>query len=85
VRRWRRNLTVHCPQIEIQQQNYPLQYQIFLGNISCCTHRVEQQQINREQAAKIIGAIIAEVSFDVNQEGNFSGKTRKFISPTTGD
>lgn len=67
VRRWRRNLIIHCPQIEIQQlklssaiSNISWEYQLLYAG-------VEQQQINREQAAKIIGAIIYEVSFDVNQ------------------
>jgi chemotaxis family two-component system response regulator PixG len=67
VRRWRRNLNIHCPQVDIQQlklssaiSNISWEYQLLYTG-------VEQQQINREQAAKIIGAIIAEVSFDVNQ------------------
>ncbi len=72
VRRWRRNLILHCPEIELNQLN--------LSNISSSTKAfkicweyqvlyswVEQQKITREQAAKIIGAIVAEVLFDVIQ------------------
>lgn len=69
VRRWRRNLNLSCPQIDIQQlklspaaANISWEYQLlYIG--------VEQQQISREQAAKIINAIAAEVMFDVIQVG----------------
>lgn len=67
VRRWRRNLLVYCPQIEMQQlklataiSNISWEYQLLYTG-------VEQHQINREQVGKIIGAIVAEVSFDINQ------------------
>lgn len=68
VRRWRRNLTVYCPQIELNQlkmssaSNISWEYQLLYSG-------VEQQQISREQVAKIIGAIAAEVLFDVIQAG----------------
>ncbi len=67
VRRWRRNLLVHCPQIEMQQlklstatSNISWEYQLLYTG-------VEQHQITREQVGKIISAIVAEVSFDINQ------------------
>ncbi|MBW4638287.1 MAG: response regulator [Gloeocapsa sp. UFS-A4-WI-NPMV-4B04] len=68
VRRWRRNLTFFCPQIELNQlkmssaSNISWEYQLLYSG-------VEQQQISREQVAKIIGAIAAEVLFDVIQAG----------------
>lgn len=74
VRRWRRNLTTHCSQLELQQLNLSA----ILSSSSpetfnlCWEYQllylwVEQQQITREQAAKTIGAIVAEVLFDVTQ------------------
>jgi len=69
VRRWRRNLTLNCPSIDIQQlklspaaASSSWEYQLLYSG-------VEQQQISREQVAKIIGAIAAEVLFDVIQAG----------------
>lgn len=68
VRRWRRNLTAHCPQIELNQlktssaSSISWEYQLLSSG-------VEQQQISREQVAKIIGAIASEVLFDVIQAG----------------
>ena len=69
VRRWRRNLTLNCPSIDIQQlklsptaASISWEYQLLYSG-------VEQQQISREQVAKIISAIAAEVLFDVIQAG----------------
>lgn len=73
VRRWRRNLTAHAPRIDVNQLksdnissssgealNICWEYQLLYSG-------VEQQLLSREQAAKIIGAIVAEVLFDVIQ------------------
>jgi len=74
VRRWRRNLLVHCPQVDINQlkalaeasNSYPeelnisWEYQfLHLG--------VEQRVFTREQAAKVVAGIVTEVLFDVTQ------------------
>jgi len=74
TRRWRRNLTLHCPQIDIQQlklspvtSNISWEYQLLYTG-------VEQRQISREQAAKIISEIIVEVSFDVIQIGTVTSQ-----------
>lgn len=74
VKRWRRTLTIHCPQIDFTQLNLSA----ILSSSSpeafnlCWEYQllylwVEQQQIVREQAAKTIGMIVAEVLFDVTQ------------------
>jgi chemotaxis family two-component system response regulator PixG len=74
VRRWRRNLTTHCSQLELQQLNLSAILSSSLPETFnlCWEYQllylwVEQQQISREQAAKTIGAIVAEVLFDVTQ------------------
>ncbi len=72
VRRWLRNFKHHCPEIDIHQ------LKAALSNSSAATFRrfweyqllvagVEQQQISREQAVKMIGSIVTEVLFDVTQ------------------
>ncbi len=74
VRRWLRNLKLHCPQIDIHQ----LKLSAILSGSSSTAFKnswecqllyagVEQQQIPREQAGKMIGAIVAEVLFDAAQ------------------
>lgn len=74
VRRWQRNLTAHYPQIDL----HPLKLSAILSSSSIKAFDisweyqllyswVEQQQITREQAARIIWAIVAEVLFDVTQ------------------
>lgn len=74
VRRWLRQLKYHCPQVDIHQ----LKLSSILSKQptdSFCSYweyqflysGVEQQQITREQAAKMIGAVVAEVLFDVTQ------------------
>lgn len=70
VRRWRRNLAIHSPQMVAQVSegikalNKP--------NTSCWEYEllclwVEQKKITREQAATIIQSVIAEILFDVTQ------------------
>ncbi len=73
VRRWLRHLKLYCPQIDLHQ----LKLSAILSNSSSTTENcwecqllyagVEQQQITREQAGKMIAAIVAEVLFDVTQ------------------
>ena len=71
VRRWLRQLKLNCPQVDLHQ----LKLSAMLSNstTSECWEcqllyaGVEQQQITREQAGKMIAAIVAEVLFDVTQ------------------
>jgi two-component system, chemotaxis family, response regulator PixG len=74
VRRWRRNLFTHFPQIASQLATI----QVDLANIApeklrvCWEYEllcvwVEQQKIAREQAAKMIRASIIEILFDITQ------------------
>jgi chemotaxis family two-component system response regulator PixG len=74
VRRWRRNLITHVPQIASQ----PATVQVDLATIApeklkvCWEYEllclwVEQQKIAREQAAKMIRAAIVEILFDITQ------------------
>ena len=66
VRRWRRQLSQHCPQLDLGDI-YPsgnsgsLDYQA-LANL------VKQQRIPREQALKVIEGSIIEVLFDIIQQ-----------------
>lgn len=69
VRRWRRNLTLNCPSIDIQQLKLSTAAASISWEYQLLYSGVEQQQISREQVAKIIGAIAAEVLFDVIQAG----------------
>lgn len=89
VRRWQRNLLANCPKIALEQLKPPnissssgtafnitWEYQLLYSG-------VEQRQIPREQAAKIIGTIVAEVLFDVTQanEVNFEVKPENYSFP----
>lgn len=72
VRRWLRHLKLNCPQVDHHQ----LKLSTMLSNSSSTSEcweaqllyaGVEQQQITREQAGKMIAAIATEVLFDVTQ------------------
>jgi chemotaxis family two-component system response regulator PixG len=74
VRRWRRNLFTHVPQIASQLSTV----QVDLANIApeklrvCWEYEllclwVEQQKVTREQAAKMIRASLVEILFDITQ------------------
>lgn len=74
VRRWRRNLAIYFPQIASQLATGQLDLSSFPNSdfrvcweyqLLCAL--VEQQKINREQAAKMIRANIIEVLFDITQ------------------
>ena len=89
VRRWQRNLTTHCPKIDLHQLksddtsssstatfNISWEYQLLFSGL-------KQRQITREQAGKIIAAIVAEVLFDVLQamEVTFEVKPENYSFP----
>jgi chemotaxis family two-component system response regulator PixG len=72
VRRWLRQLKINCPQVDLHQ----LKLSAILSNSSATPEcwesqllyaGVEQQQITREQAGKMIAVIVAEVLFDITQ------------------
>ena len=72
VRRWRRNLAIHCPNIlsdpQALQVELPSTEQ---GNFTTCWEEhllslwVAQQKVTREQAAIITQSVVSEVLFDV--------------------
>ena len=85
VLRWQRNLTIHCPKISLQQLklspntsafNISWEYRLLYSGL-------EQRQITREQAAKIIAAIVAEALFDIIQarEVTFDVKQENYSFP----
>ena len=85
VKRWQRNLTIHCPKNSLQQLklspntsafNISWEYRLLYSGL-------EQRQITREQAAKIIAANVAEVLFDVIQaiEVSFDVKQENYSFP----
>ncbi|HBB35329.1 MAG TPA: response regulator [Cyanobacteria bacterium UBA8803] len=71
VRRWQRNLTVHCPQIPAHR--LALQHDLAGIDLTNCWEYqllclwTQQQKITRQQASNIIHSIIVEVLFDVGQ------------------
>lgn len=71
VKRWRRSLSAVCPQVDANQLKLPANS---LGDISweylLLYSAVEHQQITRDQAAKVISTIVAEVLFDITQATN---------------
>ncbi len=74
VRRWRRNLADYCPTIANQLSQELTSTTITVSQnemISWDYHLlylwVEQGKINREQATKMIRAIVTEVLFDITQ------------------
>ncbi len=73
VRRWRRNLAVNCPQLDLRQKlsidpsNYSDENFKICWEYQLLYSWIEQRKISREQAAKVVVAIVAEVLFDVTQ------------------
>lgn len=74
VRRWRRSLALYFPQMLSQESSLDLDLEN-LGTFDpqvCWEYRllclwVEQQKINREQAARMIRGTVVEVLFDITQ------------------
>ncbi|NET33125.1 MAG: response regulator [Cyanothece sp. SIO1E1] len=72
IRRWRRNLIAYCPQMSSQATSLPASLVGGKASSMCWEYRllclwVEQRKVTREQAAKIINAIVVEVLFDLTQ------------------
>ncbi|PIG95329.1 response regulator [Gloeocapsopsis sp. IPPAS B-1203] len=71
VKRWRRNVLAYCPQVDVNTLKIAESSMSFSRDISweylLLYSAIEQQHISRDQAAKIIASIVAEVLFDVTQ------------------
>ena len=74
VRRWLRHVSIYCPEVYKEALKKPNSVQDFNPAAwdLCWEYQllcwwVKQQKISREQAAKLVHAIIKEVLFDVNQ------------------
>ena len=74
VRRWRRNLTIHCPEIAFEELNLPATVSSSSAEAlnSCWEYQLlcswlEQRQTSREQVLGLVQAIVYEVLFDVIQ------------------
>ncbi|AFZ30011.1 response regulator receiver protein [Gloeocapsa sp. PCC 7428] len=80
VKRWRRNLLTYCPQLDVNALKFPENTDNSSGEISweylLLYSAVEQQQTTRDQAAKIIASIVAEVLFDITQATNITGEVK---------
>ena len=87
VRRWYRNLAAYCPKIP----TYSAALQRDLVNIdfkNCWEYQllelwVKQQRITREQAAKMIRAVIGEVLFDLAQATTVTNQIQREQSLST--
>jgi chemotaxis family two-component system response regulator PixG len=71
LRRWRRYLSLHCPQFQLAPDQ-TLEAEELLAletwDYDALIDRVEKQQIPREQAIKVLESSIIEVLFDLLQE-----------------
>lgn len=74
VRRWTRNLTAYCPQLDVAQgkalndlASPAAEAMKICWEYQALCSWVEQQQITREQASKVVWAVLSEVLFDVTQ------------------
>ncbi|MGK7876645.1 MAG: response regulator [Xenococcaceae cyanobacterium] len=89
VRRWKRNLAVHLPQIASDLATLqPDLAATAAGDFNICWEYdllclwVKQQKITREQVTRMISAVIAEVLFDLTQTGEvtYYVKPDKYLS-----
>lgn len=72
-RRWRRNMAVHCPEIDIEKiqiRSEDVQVDYWDYRILEVLH--EKQKIKREQINVIVENTIAELLFDLAQYSNFA-------------
>jgi chemotaxis family two-component system response regulator PixG len=73
-RRWRRNLAQNCPQINIDQFQFPSAVDL---SIDCWDYRLldilyKQKKFQRQQIDMIVANTIAELLFDLVQQSNFT-------------
>ncbi len=65
VRRWQRHLATFCPQIQAEQLHLPPELINSAWEYQALGLWLKQQQMSREQANKMIQAIVAEALFDI--------------------
>lgn len=76
VRRWQRHLATFCPQIQVERLNLPAELINSAWEYQVLGLWLKQQQISREQANKMIQALVAEVLFDILQAGQINYQTQ---------
>jgi chemotaxis family two-component system response regulator PixG len=73
VRRWRRCLSVCCPQLNLKTLRLQEAFQHQEWEYWLLTDLVRQQQVTREQAIALIEMVLTETIFDVIQESQIGG------------
>jgi two-component system, chemotaxis family, response regulator PixG len=68
VRRWHRNLSHHCPQIDAQAVTFGASGNIQRWDYDILMSLVKQQKITVEQTVSLIRSIVSDVLFDVLQQ-----------------
>jgi len=68
VRRWYRNLSRHCPQINVQAVTFGASGNIQRWDYDILISLVKQQKITVEQTVALIRSIVSDVLFDVLQQ-----------------
>ena len=68
VRRWHRNLSRHCPQINAQAVTFGASGNIQRWDYDILISLVKQQKITVEQTVALIRSIVSDVLFDVLQQ-----------------
>ncbi len=74
VRRWRRQMTQHCPQIVLDQIRWSSQdLGIDYWDYQLLTVLHTQHHISRNEVKAVVDSTIAELLFDLAQQANFNG------------
>ena len=68
VRRWYRNLSRHCPQIDAQAVTFGASGNVQRWDYDILISLVKQQKITVEQTVALIRSIVSDVLFDVLQQ-----------------
>ncbi|MBW4672168.1 MAG: response regulator [Cyanomargarita calcarea GSE-NOS-MK-12-04C] len=72
-RRWRRQMIQHCPNINIDKmQLFPSELEIDYWDYQLLEVLYKEQKIQRQEINTIVDSTIAELLFDLAQQGNFS-------------
>ncbi|MGF1495351.1 MAG: response regulator [Elainellaceae cyanobacterium] len=89
VRRWRRNLAVYCPQIplhlvvwqhDVDSLSTSMEMSVGWEYALLCLW-VKRKRVTPKQAAKVIGASITEILFDVAQAKTVAQQIKPGVSP----
>lgn len=76
VRRWQRHLASFCPQTQVEQLNLSDELANSAWEYQVLSLWLKQQKISREQANKMIQALVAEVLFDILLSGQVIYQTQ---------